>query len=124
MKNKFNIDEFGIFLVWTGIILSIISYFAKSSFLNYLAGILVIYAIYRFFSRNTAKRSMENTQFKNSFLNPVKKSFKGFKKNSDSKKNFKYVKCPSCNQKLRIPNKKGKIKVRCPKCGNKFDARS
>ena len=124
MKNKFNIDEFGIFLVWTGIILSIISYFTKSSFLNYLAAILVIYAIYRFFSRNTAKRSMENTQFKNSFLNPVKKSFKGFKKNSDSKKNIKYVKCPSCNQKLRIPNKKGKIKVRCPKCGNKFDARS
>lgn len=49
MENKFNIDEYGIFLVWTGIIISIISYFAKSSFLNYLAAIVVIYAIYRFF---------------------------------------------------------------------------
>lgn len=67
---------------------------------------------------------MENAQFKNSFLNPVKKSFKGFRKNTVGDKNFKYVECPSCNQKLRIPKKKGKIKVRCPKCGNKFDARS
>ncbi len=124
MEKKFNIDEYGIFLVWVGIIVSIISYFTKSSFLNYFGVISVLYAIYRFFSRNTAKRAIENRQFKNGFLNPIKKAFKGFKKDTVGDKDFKYVECPSCKQKLRIPKKEGKVKVRCPKCGNKFDSRS
>ncbi len=124
MEKKFNIDEYGIFLVWMGIIFSLISYFAKSTFLNSLAAIVFIYAVFRFFSRNFAKRSIENARFKQGFLNPIKKSLKGFKRDTVGDKDYKYVECPSCKQKLRIPKKKGKIKVRCPKCGNKFDARS
>ena len=118
MKDRFNIDEYGIFLIWLGIIFSLIAYFTHSQFLD------VLYAIFRFFSRNKTKRLAENMQFKQKFLNPIKKSFKGFKNQSIGDKNFKYVSCPQCGQKLRIPKKKGKIKVRCPKCGNKFDARS
>lgn len=49
MDKKFNIDELGIFLVWMGIILTIISYFTKSGFLNYFAGAFFIYALFRFF---------------------------------------------------------------------------
>lgn len=124
MKDRFRVDEFGIFLVWVGIISSIIAYFAKSSFFSSLGMVIVIYAIFRSFSRNKLKRGLENQAFKKQFLNPVKDSFKGFKKNDSIDKGHKQVSCPSCSQKLRIPKGKGKIKVKCPKCGTKFEARS
>ena len=127
MNNKLNIDEFGIFLVWLGIISSLISYFAKSSFLYSLGFVFFIFAIFRAFSKNISKRRLENNWFKDKFLNPVKKSLAGFKggiKPKRDEKNHKYITCPTCGQKLRIPKQKGKIKVKCPKCGSKFDARS
>lgn len=127
MKNKLNADEFGIFLVWLGIISSFISYFAKSSFLYTLGLVFFLFAIFRAFSRNFAKRRLENNWFKAKFLNPVKKSLRGLKGSFKVKrddKNYKYITCPTCGQKLRIPKNKGKIKVKCPKCGSKFDAKS
>lgn len=78
-------------------------------------------------SSNTLKRSKENQVFMDNVINPVKDIFK--KDNSKAKtrnkdKDFKYISCPSCGQKLRIPKNKGKIKVRCPKCKDQFDAKS
>lgn len=127
MNNKLNTDEFGIFLLWAGIITSLISYFAKSSFLYTLGFVFFAYEIFRAFSKNIEKRRLENNYFKDKFLNPVKKSVGGFKGDIKTKRNdkdHKYITCPICGQKLRIPKKKGKIKVKCPKCGSKFDARS
>lgn len=124
MDKKLNIDEYGIFLIWIGIILNVIAYFTKSTFFSYWGLGFVVFEIYRVFSRNKIKRSMENSVFKQRIHNPVKKSFKNFKQQTFGDKNHKYVACPHCGQKLRIPKKKGKIKVRCPKCGSKFDARS
>lgn len=124
MKDRFTIDEFGIFLVWVGIISSLISYFAKSSFFNSLGVVFVIYAIFRSFSRNKLKRGLENQAFKKQFLNPVKNSFKNLKPANKRDKDHKYVTCSKCGQKLRLPKGKGKVKVKCPKCGNKFEARS
>jgi glutaredoxin len=31
------------------------------------------------------------------------------------------VECPGCKAKLRLPNKKGKVKATCPKCGTDFN---
>lgn len=123
MNKKHGIDEYGIFLVWVAIIITVISYFTKSSILNIFSLIIVAYAVYRAFSNNQYKRVMENRMFREKFLDPMKKQFRiGKRKNKD--KNYKYIKCPSCKQELRIPKNKGKIKVKCPKCSHKFDARS
>ena len=123
MNKKHGIDEYGIFLVWVAIIISVISYFTKSSILNIFSLIIVAYAVYRAFSNNQYKRVMENRMFREKFLDPMKKQFRiGKRKSKD--KNYKYIKCPSCKQELRIPKNKGKIKVKCPKCSHKFDARS
>ena len=123
MNNRAGIDEYGIFLIWAGIILSVISYFAKSSVLSGLSMLLVAYAIFRALSTNKYKRVAENRKFKEKFIDPIKSKIKTQKKNKKDK-DFKYIKCPSCKQELRIPKHKGKIKVKCPKCKHKFDARS
>lgn len=124
MNDRFNIDELGIFLVWMGIIVSVIAYFTNSSFLNVLGLAVFIWAIFRSFSSQKGKRAIENDAFKQKFLKPVKKSLRGFKQDTVGDKDHKYVTCPVCGQRLRIPKKKGKIKVKCPKCETKFDARS
>lgn len=127
MKNKLNIDEFGIFLVWMGIIFSLISYFTKSTFLNSFGFVIFVFAIYRSFSGQKERRSLENKQFKEKLVDPIKQAFKNGKKDAtklNRSKDYKYIACPHCGQKLRIPKKKGNVKVKCPKCGEKFDARS
>lgn len=124
MNKKITIDEYGIFLIWIGIILNIISYFTKVAFFSYWGLGFVIFEIYRVFSKNKLKRSLENQSFKKNIHNPVKKTLRNFKRDTIGDKDNKYVSCPHCGQKLRIPKKKGKVKVKCPKCGSKFDARS
>jgi len=39
-------------------------------------------------------------------------------------KQYKYLICPQCTQRLRVPRGKGKIRVTCTNCGNVFETRS
>lgn len=129
MQKKYGIDEYSIFLVWIAIALVVVAYFVDSTVLNGISSFIVIYAIFRTMSSNILKRSRENQVFMNNVINPVKNIFNKDKSKTRSKNkakdaDFKYISCPSCGQKLRIPKNKGKIKVRCPKCKDKFDAKS
>ncbi|WP_296112408.1 hypothetical protein [uncultured Anaerococcus sp.] len=121
MQKKNGIDEYSIFLVWVAIVAVVVAYYIDSVVLNGISSFIVIYAIFRTMSSNTLKRSKENQVFVDNIINPIKNIFK---KDKTKKDDFKYVSCPSCGQKLRIPKNKGKIKVRCPKCKDKFDAKS
>ena len=129
MQKKYGIDEYSIFLVWIAIVCVVVAYFINSTVLNGISSFIVIYAIFRTMSSNTLKRSKENQVFMDNVINPVKNTFKkdnskAKTRNKDKDKDFKYISCPSCGQKLRIPKNKGKIKVRCPKCKDQFDAKS
>ncbi len=121
MQKKNGIDEYGIFLIWAAIVLVVVAYFVKSTFLNVLSSVFIFYALFRSMSSNVIKRSQENQVFVKNFIDPLKGIFKKGKKDTSA---YKYISCPSCGQKLRIPKNKGKIKVRCPKCKDKFDAKS
>ncbi|NCB05936.1 MAG: hypothetical protein EOM69_10520, partial [Clostridia bacterium] len=39
-------------------------------------------------------------------------------------KQYKYLICPQCAQKLRVPRGKGRLRVTCTNCGNVFETRS
>ena len=126
MQKKYGIDEYGIFLVWIAIVAVIVAYFIKSTVLNGISSFIVIYAIFRTMSSNIVKRNQENQVFVENVIDPIKGVFGKSKstKTGSKEAGFKYISCPSCGQKLRIPKNKGKIKIRCPKCKEKFDAKS
>lgn len=126
MQKKYGIDEYGIFLVCIAIVAVLVAYFINSTVLNGISSFIVIYAIFRTMSSNIIKRKKENQVFLDNVINPFKNIFSKNNKTSDKSKDagFKYISCPSCGQKLRIPKNKGKIKVRCPKCKDQFDAKS
>ena len=37
---------------------------------------------------------------------------------------YKYLLCPQCTQRLRVPRGKGRIRVTCTNCGNVFETKS
>lgn len=119
MKKRHGIDELSIGLVWLAILFLVINIFIKGQFLNILASITVIYAVFRTLSSNNLQRNSENYVFKLKFLNPIQKKYRYIKRKMFGDSKYKYIKCKSCNQELRIPKGKGKIIVKCPKCKTK-----
>ena len=88
------------------------------SVLFYLSALgLMIWAMYRFFSRNIEKRCRENAawlRFK-AKLSPKKKPALP----PDTPTHI-FRACPKCRATLRLPRQVGKHKAKCPRCGHSF----
>ncbi len=115
------------FLLIVAVILMLLASFITSNFIvtifTLVAYAALIFAIYRIFSKNRAKRAQENAAYMQRY-NQVKGWFKGQRRIADQRKDYRIYNCPSCNQKIRVPKGKGKIEIRCPKCGTTFVKKS
>lgn len=116
-KNCYGTDKLTMYLLISGLILSLFNY------VRFLGAALAIYGLFRILSKNKYKRSQELAAFEN-FIQVIKQQFYSKKASINQSKNYKILKCPKCSQKLRIPRHKGKIVVTCKKCGNEFKAKS
>ncbi|MDD7383936.1 MAG: hypothetical protein SOZ89_03030 [Peptoniphilaceae bacterium] len=124
MKDRNGVDQFSVFLTWIGIIFVLISVFTKISFFSLIGLVIVIYGYFRVFSKNIIARNSENYVFLQKLWNPLTGKIKKFKRHTFGKNGYKYFYCPNCNQELKAPKGKGKIKIKCPKCGEKFEKRT
>lgn len=90
-----------------------------------LAGgiVLIIYALWRSFSKNKYKRDLELRAF-NNFTFSISQKFYRLNTRIKEFSQYKIFKCPKCSQKLRVPRKKGNITVICKRCGYEFKGRS
>ena len=84
-----------------------------------LSAVLIVLCFYRMFSRNYEKRRAENQKFMGMWYR-IKNFFRRQKDKMRQGKNFRFFKCPSCKNNLRVPKGKGKIYVTCPRCGERF----
>ena len=89
----------------------------------YLGFATIIYTYYRMFSRNIYKRASENQVFLNKTAN-IRSNINSQKSIMKQRKTHRIYKCPTCNQKVRVPKGKGKISIHCPKCDTYFIKRS
>lgn len=116
--------------------------------LRFIGFLLLLFAIFRFFSRNLYKRGYENDRFL-SFIarfrrkgtsndevsnyrevNYSEVDYRPERKPHEFKKHiklrWKYRKthrfrtCPNCSEFLRLGKKRGNRNVTCPKCGKQF----
>lgn len=102
------------------------------SVLFYLAIAVVIFSYVRIFSRNFDARYRENNWYlrkKEAFRSLFSGRRAGTRAGSGTSSysgnpGVKIYKCPSCNQKVRVPRGKGKIQITCPKCHVKFIKRT
>ena len=124
MYGRYGNDELNQFLVKLIFVNLILSLFVRSSrFLSdlfyYLSIILLIFMYYRMFSKNYSKRYSEKMAYLE-YSNKVKVYLDKNNKDKSQRKEFRFYKCPSCKQKVRVPRGKGKISIHCPKCGVDF----
>ena len=78
---------------------------------------LMVFAMYRFFSRKIDKRRRENAawlRFKAKFRRKPK-----IKLPVDTADHI-FRSCPHCRATLRLPRQPGKHEVKCPRCGQRF----
>ena len=123
MYGRYGTDKLGTCLLITYMILifvhAILTIFIESVIFDLVTALvslaLAFIIFYRMFSRNIAKRRMENQKFCGFFtLN---------KNKIRDRKTHIYRKCPQCRSVLRLPRAKGKHFVVCPRCKHRFSVR-
>lgn len=136
LQGTYGFDLLSIFLI----IISI--FFNMGYYTRFLGGIITIIIFYRAFSKNIYKRTIELNKFTlfiNKMLSRFGKRLPEYQRVSldiypqafknlihmlrsyrNQRKQYKIVKCPKCNQKLRLPRGKGAIIATCKKCNHEF----
>ncbi len=140
------LDELNKTLLIAGLVLLIASMFfpygnAARYVFTALYGFCLVYAVFRLFSKDYAKRYQENLKYltavtavRTFFRNLFQPSGTDAKPRRAAKarknptwseiKQYKYFSCPQCAQRLRVPRGKGKLRVTCTRCGNVFTTKS
>ncbi len=122
MQGRYGTDKLNQFIFYFEWIFLILSLFTKNIVFTVLFYLDIVIYVYRSLSKNYVKRSIENQKFihvHSLFAHHIHALCKNVKD-----KEFKYFVCPKCAQMIRIPKKRGKIKVTCPSCRQSFDAKS
>ena len=111
MMGRYGNDKLNMVILGTGVIASLLSIFIRIEPFNLILSaasyVLMAWAIFRTFSRNTYKRYQENRKY----LMLVQRL---------KDREHRYFDCPRCRQQVRVPRGKGKIAISCPKCKEKF----
>lgn len=122
MYGRYGSDELTYVLLFTSIALIFVSYIPVPFFFLFtlLSYALLIFSIFRTFSRNLAKRRCELDRYLR-IKNKPKNAWLLHKNKKRDKETHVYFKCPKCRAVLRVPKGKGSIIVTCPRCAERIE---
>ena len=111
MYGRYGHDKLNRVILTTGVVMSILTLIMPIKLLRLILTLgaygMLVWSLFRCFSRNHYKRYQENRKY---LL--MLDRFKD--------KQNRYFDCPKCHQTVRVPRGKGKIAITCPKCREKF----
>lgn len=127
---RFMTGRYGIDKLWNALLIFyLISVILANAFYRYskiayaaflvLSTAILIFALYRVFSKNIEMRRSENESWLK-FTGKIKQKAMFQKNKWNQRKTHKFIKCKKCKKTLRLPKHKGKINVTCPHCKNQF----
>jgi len=130
MNGRNGVDHFSMALLWTGLIVSLISsvlssvqgsaIFAILGLLLHLGGTFAyVFSIFRIFSRNLDKRRAENRRYV-TMAEKKRTERRQAKVRFQNRKQYKYFKCPGCKAWLRLPRGTGVATITCSRCHTSF----
>lgn len=122
MYGRYGADQYGACLIILALALNLIASIIGNSLLSLIAFGLMVYELYRMFSKNIVKRRIEEDKYQSS-ITIAKRYWKVLKSNVTDK-TYHYYLCPDCHQMVRVPRGKGKVTITCPNCHKKFDKKS
>lgn len=122
MYGRYGSDHLSFFLLFLYVVLIFISALPHMEWISWVALAVLLWNLFRMFSRRIDRRRAENARFL-SLFGPVIRWSK-MRRTIHRDKDHRYFKCPNCGQYLRVPRGKGKITVNCRNCGASFEERS
>ena len=127
MQGRYGNDELNRFLSIAAIVCFVIAIlqfiWSPLYYAWYLGLVLLIFQIFRSFSKNTYQRSKERDWFLG-IRSRLSGEIKFQKKKWDQRGTSRFFRCPKCRQAIRVPKGRGRIEITCPKCGTKFVKKS
>ena len=146
-QQRRGLDELNRTMLIVALVFSIIGMIVSRSVgwlrvvLSLLSGAMLVIIVIRMTSKNFNKRNQENMKYltyETAVKNWFRRTFRTKAKAGTYQapraktknptwaelKQYKYLICPQCAQKLRVPRGKGRIRVTCTNCGNVFETRS
>lgn len=115
MSGRYGYDKLSLYLLVAAVVFSVLSRFVLPLVFLLLYYVCFIFAMYRCFSKNIAKRQKELYKFEKQ-KTKIKQFFLRQKNRFKERKTHIYFKC-NCGTHLRLPRKKGVLTVKCPVCG-------
>ena len=122
MYGRYGSDYLSFFLLFLYVVLIFVSALPYMAWVSWLALAVLLWNLFRMFSRRIDRRRAENARFL-ALFGPFIRWFK-MRRTIHRDKEHRYFKCPNCGQYLRVPRGKGKITVNCRNCGASFEERS
>ncbi len=123
MNGRNGPDELGVSVTMLAVVMLLLNIFVQTFVLSIIALLLIGYSVWRLLSRDVESRETENVVFLD-FVSPVMPWFRNPGGAMTELRDYKHLACPECGQRVRVPRKKGKIRITCPKCQAKFEAKS
>ena len=123
MTGRYGGDQLSLHLLILGIALYLISLFTGFFPLSLASVGLYGYTAYRMLSRNTLKRSQENTRYLTASYSLRQKGRQAVLR-FKNRKEYKYFRCPQCHTILRMKRGSGTMHVTCGKCRHQFDQKA
>ena len=120
-------DQLNRFLLLADVILLLLAGLLGRRGLGSLLYMLVLALLaltyYRMFSRDLYRRRSENERY---LREKEKLRAKGriLRERWAQRKDYKFFTCPSCKAVMRVPRRRGKIRIVCHKCGTSFTGKS
>lgn len=118
-QGRYGVDQLTVVLLALSLLCSVLAQLLRLPLLMLLYYVGMVFAFWRMFSRNYPARSREN-QWMLSWVHKGKARGRMLRNRFRDRKVYRYLKCPSCGQHLRVPKGKGKIEVTCSRCRTAF----
>ena len=116
---RYGTDQLGRVIIYASLLLLFLSFALGSTMCWVLSIAGYVWAIFRMFSKNHAKRQAENalyltkTQHLRTEIRQARVRFR-------NRKQYKYFRCPHCRTRMRLTRGCGEKEITCPKCKNHF----
>ncbi len=123
MQGRYGMDGLYIPLLITSCAFTLAGSLFHSSLLRLIGSAVLIWLVFRTFSKNYAARQKELYAYYN-LKNKISSLFHKNHTATAGRKDKRYFKCPNCKTKLSVPKGKGKIRITCVKCRHQFIKRT
>ncbi len=119
MQGRYGKDELTGLLSILCLILLFLSWIPVLRFLLFFAVAISLWSVSRTLSRDHHKRRQELYHYQNA-AHRVHSEADLIRRRWTDRNTFRYYRCKKCKKVLRVPVKRGKLRITCRNCGHEF----